>query len=58
MHAYSSLLFYQKGDEPEWLINEAILAQFRSREEYMKFVSDYEAHKLILEELRQELADV
>jgi len=56
-YPYSSMEFYRNGSEPEWLVNHKILNIFASRKNYMNFVQDYEAHKQMLREIKQELAD-
>ena len=55
---YSSLKYIRKANEPEWLQTEKLLSQHKSREAYLEFVQDYEAHKQILDELKYELADL
>ena len=56
-YKYSSLHFYQDGGEPEWLLPEKILDIFNNRQEYMKFVADYEELRDMLSELKHQLAD-
>lgn len=53
----SSLKFYRDGNEPEWLKNDKIIDLFRTREEYMIFVSDYEEMRDMLAEMKHQLAD-
>lgn len=56
-HRYSSLHFYRDANEPDWLITEKVIDLFYSREEYMKFVADYEKQRDILDDLKHQLAD-
>jgi hypothetical protein len=57
-YAYSSFLFINKAQEPEWLQSEKVLAQHEdSRHSYSNFVADYEEHKNMLSELKYQLAD-
>lgn len=57
LYPYSSLIFYRRGNEPEWLQTQRVLNQHDSREGYYAFVADYEDHRLALESLKFELAD-
>jgi ribosomal protein S17E len=41
----------------EWVKPDRIKAIFADAEEYQKFVSDYEANKQIIDELKHELAN-
>jgi len=54
---YSSIDFYLGRQKAEWVRPERILAMFAGPEDYMKFVSDYEANKQIFDELKYELAN-
>ena len=56
-HRYSSIKFYEFGNEPEWLKPDKVLSDFSSRGAYMSFVSDYEELRDILSELKYQLAD-
>jgi len=56
-YPYSSVSFYAKSNEPDWLVNKKILDMFDSRHAYMRFVEDYEDHKNMLDEIKNELAD-
>lgn len=56
-YKYSSLHFYRDGGEPEWLLPEKILDIFNNRQEYMKFVADYEELRDMRSELTHQLAD-
>lgn len=53
----SSLKYYRDGDAPEWLDPNDILQMFTSKEEYMVFVSDYEAMRDMLAEMKYQIAD-
>jgi len=56
-YPYSSIGFYRKGNEPNWLKTKEILHNFEARADYMTFLYDYEAQKAILDEIKHELAD-
>lgn len=56
-YKYSSLHWYRKGAEPDWLHTKPILGLFPSRAYYMDFLADYEDQKEMLEEIKHELAD-
>lgn len=55
-YPYSSYQAFAGGEVPEWLQPERVLTMFKSRSEYIDFVSDYEAHKAMLDEIKHELA--
>lgn len=54
---YSSLDAYLGKDHPDWIMPQRILDIF-SGDNYLEFVSDYEGNKLILEEIKHELANI
>ncbi len=54
----SSLKYYIKGSEPEWLKTDFILSMFTSREEYYNFVANYEEMRDMLAEMKYQLADL
>ena len=54
---YSSLDYYLGNKNAAWIDPLPILGMFK-RGEYKQFVSDYEAHKLALDEIKEELANV
>lgn len=56
-HRYSSLRYYNYGNELVWLHSNKILELFMRREAYMTFVVDYEALLDMLSELKYQLAD-
>ncbi len=56
-YRYSSLNYYRAGREPEWLNTAKILGLFDSREDYQKFVADYEEHRDLMSELKHQLAN-
>jgi len=56
--SYSSLRYYRKGDEPDWLRIERILELFGNRDAYLEFVSDYQDNKVMIDEIKHELADM
>jgi REP element-mobilizing transposase RayT len=57
-HKYSSMRYYiNNGEEPYWLKPNRILDQFKTRQEYLEFVSDYESTRDILHEIKYLLVD-
>ena len=56
-YPYSSLQYYQKGKEVEWLKPQKIRVLFAGFVEYMTFLEDYGEHKKMLQEFKKELAD-
>ena len=56
--AYSGLLYIRNSSEPEWLQTERILVQHRDRDSYIEFVSDYEDHKAMLDQIKNDLANL
>lgn len=56
-YKYSSLVYYIDGDEPYWLKTNRILEQFISRQNYYKFVADYEEMRDTLHEIKYLLVD-
>ena len=56
-YKYSSLGFYLNRQSAAWLQPDKILGMFKDAEEYFVFVSDYEAHKRMLEEIKHDLAE-
>ena len=56
-YPYSSIGYYRSGGEPEWLQTSRALDQHNTRQDYINFVSDYEQHKEMLEQIKAELAD-
>jgi hypothetical protein len=54
---HSSLRHILGNSEPEWLQTHRVVESFVSREAYVAFVADYEAHKLMLATVKRELAD-
>lgn len=56
-YSYSSLPFYLRGGQPEWLQLERIIELFPTRQRYMEFVEDYEGYKAMIDTVKQELAD-
>lgn len=56
-YRHSSLTYYQRADRPDWLVPERILGLFRSKDEYMEFVADYEQMKDTLAKIKYQLAD-
>jgi hypothetical protein len=53
---YSSLPYYTKGWEAEWVRPEKITSLYEPGT-YGKFLADYEDHKAMIEEIKYELAD-
>lgn len=56
-HKYSSIRYYEFGNEPEWLKPQKVLEVFASKDEYMEFVTDYEEMRDMMSELKYQLAD-
>ncbi|CAN5667464.1 hypothetical protein BH23PAT2_BH23PAT2_00780 [soil metagenome] len=58
-YPYSSIKHFTNNQTnlPEWLQPRRVLELFDSKEEYKKFMVDYEAHKQMLDEIKYELAD-
>lgn len=56
-YKYSSLGYYRDGNEPYWLNTDRILELFTSRQDYIKFVADYEEMRDTLGDLKYQLAD-
>lgn len=56
-YRYSSISYYRKGGEPEWLDPRPALEQFAERRDYMRFLNDYEEYRAMLEEIKYDLAD-
>lgn len=54
---FSSLSYYLGEAEADWIEPARVLAMFQGREDYLKFVGDYEASKGVLDELKYELAN-
>ncbi len=55
---YSSLIHIRRASEPEWLQTKRVLDQHADRKAYLAFVADYEDHKIMLDELKRELANM
>ncbi len=55
--AFSSLPFYLGRQKAEWLKPDSILEFFDGRIDYRKFVEDYEDHKKMLDEIKEEPAN-
>lgn len=55
-YKYSSLGAYLYGNREPWLKPQKILSLFED-ENYLEFVQDYEDYKLMLQEIKHELAD-
>lgn len=55
-YRYSSLNYYQGGNEPVWLNIATVLSLFSSKEEYLTFVANYEEQRNMLAELKDQLA--
>ncbi len=56
-YRYSSIGYYRKGSEPDWLETAPVLEQFAGRAEYIEFLCDYEDYKNTLDEIKYDLAD-
>lgn len=55
-YPYSSLPFFTGDMSAEWVMPSRILDLFSSKEEYINFLEDYVDHKLMLDQIRDELA--
>lgn len=51
-YPYSSIRHFTLGDEPDWLLPNRILDLFKSRGDYMKFISDYKEIRDTLENIK------
>lgn len=56
-YKYSSINYYRKANEPEWLSTKRVLESFSSRKEYVDFLYDYEGHKEMLEEIKYDIVN-
>lgn len=57
-YSYSSLKFVFSENCPEWLSLQDITHAFIDREDYFSFLHDYQQNKEVLEELKDQLADI
>lgn len=55
-YPYSSLQYYLGSKNADWLTIKPIMNAFKGSSDYLRFVSDYVAHKKILDEIKYELA--
>ncbi len=55
---YSSLHYIGRATEPDWLQTERLLRLHDSRNEYVTFVAEYEGRKIVLEQIKDELANM
>ena len=55
-YSYSSLSFFVGDMKAEWIMPGKILGLFKSTREYVDFLQDYADHKLMLDQIRDELA--
>ncbi len=56
-YEYSSLPYYLQQLEVSWINPNRVLDMFKSADEYLSFVEDYEENKKMLDILKHELAD-
>lgn len=56
-YRYSSMRYYAHGSEPFWLRSDKILEQFKSRDEYIEFVSKYKEQRDALIDMKYGLDD-
>ncbi len=56
-YSYSSLSSYIGSVERDWLTTDNILSLYNSKEEYLKFLEEYEQQHQDLENIKHELAD-
>ncbi len=54
---YSSLPYYINNQIAEWIHPARILEMFDTKDEYLEFLKDYEDQKVIMDEIKKELAD-
>lgn len=57
IYEYSSLPYYLQQISDGWINPKRVLDNFSSAKEYLKFVSDYEKNKEMIDILKQELAN-
>ncbi|MBI1857128.1 transposase [Candidatus Saccharibacteria bacterium] len=57
-YKYSSIANYLYEAQNEWLQNSRVMEQFSSSDEYRIFLEDYEGEKVVLDELKYELANL
>lgn len=55
-YPFSSLGYYLGDAKVDWVETNKILGMFKDATEYLKFIEDYEEHKLMLKEIKHELA--
>ncbi len=56
-YPYSSLKFYLENADAEWVQIDKIKFLFKNKEEYLIFLKDYEDQKIMLSEIKHELAN-
>ncbi len=56
-YLFSSFQYYKSGVYPEWLQPEKIMILFGNPGAYQAFLEDYEDHKQMLKEIKQELVN-
>lgn len=54
---FSSLSYYTGKKNADWVKTARIKELFEDQKEYMNFLRDYESHKKILEEIKEDLAN-
>ena len=57
VYPYSSLPYYFSPEKPDWLHAKGIESQFACKLDYMRFLSDYEENKIIIDSIKSSLAD-
>lgn len=58
-YKYSSIKYFRKGKKPDWLDTDKVLGyDQKNQQEYMTFLEDYEDHKKMLHEIKDDLADI
>ena len=57
-YSFSSLPYYSGNSNAEWVKPQKILDLFKDKNEYLSFVADYEENKLMIDELKHELASL
>lgn len=55
-YEYSSLPYYLQQITDDWIRPERIVSDFRTPDEYLRFVQDYAQHKELMDILKRELA--
>lgn len=58
-YRFSSLRFYSEGSQVNWINARLVLSwENFTYNDYLEFLADYEGHKMMLDEIKYELADM